>query len=352
VKIAIILPNWLGDLVMATPVLRAVRRYLGPDGRLVGIMRPHFRHVLDGTGWLDEQWYYDRRSKDQNDRMKAVARRMRRERFDVAVLLTNSLSSAVLAWRGGAKERVGFVRYGRGPLLTRRLLPRRDGRGIVPEPMVNSYLALAEATGCPKESPRLELATTPQEERMADETFAGLGLRRDGRIIVLNPGGAYGKAKLWPAEHFGVLARRIAGELDHDVLVMCGPKERDIARTIVRHSGGTRVFSMADQEISLRRAKGCIRRGRLMVSTDSGPRHIAAAFGKPVVTLFGPTLPVWVENPAQRAVNLVLDGMDCAGCGKRVCPLGHHACMRNLKPDLVFQAVSKQLEEEQSREAA
>ena len=99
---------------------------------------------------------------------------------------------------------------------------------------------------------------------------------------------------------------------------------------------------MADQPMDLGTAKACIRRCALMVSTDSGPRHVAAAFALPVVTLFGPMLPIWSENPTQRAANLVLD-LDCIGCHKRVCPLGHHRCMRDLSVDMVFNAVQRLL---------
>jgi heptosyltransferase-2 len=143
-------------------------------------------------------------------------------------------------------------------------------------------------------------------------------------------------------EYFGELARQIVARLDHDVLVMCGPKERDIAAEVVRLADNPRVFSMADQPMDLGTAKACIRRCALMVSTDSGPRHVAAAFGLPVVTLFGPMLPIWSENPTQRAANLVLD-LDCIGCHKRVCPLGHHRCMRDLSVNMVFNAVQRLL---------
>jgi heptosyltransferase-2 len=328
---------------------------------------------------------------------------MRAERFDLAVLFTNSLRTAWLAWRGGARERIGYVRYGRGPLLTHKLFPARRKRGqspgvlrtkgdsplfrpLVPVPMVQSYLELARSLGCGEESPRLELATTPADEQSAAEVFRRLGLRGDGRVAALNSSGAYGGSKLWPVEYFAELARRIVGELDHDVLVTCGPKERDIAREIVRLAtsrsrlpGGTsgplppgrrnlppggrfatssdanqgsarqagptsgRVVSMADQPMDLGTAKACIRRCGWMVSTDSGPRHVAAALGLPLVTLFGPMLPVWSENPTQRAINLVLD-LDCIGCHKRVCPLGHHRCMRDLTVERVFAAVTELLQ--------
>ncbi len=351
-KIAVFLPNWLGDVAMATPTLRSLRRHFGPQARIVGIMRPYLADVLAGAGWLDEQWFFDPRSKQRELRSRAVARRMRGERFDLAVLMTNSLRTAWVAWRGGAKRRIGYVRYGRGPLLTDKLYPRRDGhwlsrrhpRRIVPEPMVETYLKLARSIGCEEESPRLELTTTAADERSADEVFERLGLRGEKPIAALNSSGAYGGSKLWPVEYFGRLARRIVDELDFDVLVICGPKEREIAREVVRLAAGTRVVSMADQPMDLGTSKACIRRCRVMVSTDSGPRHVAAALGLPVVTLFGPMLPVWSENPTQRAANLVLD-LDCIGCHKRVCPLGHHRCMRDLSVETVFAAVHDVLQQ-------
>jgi heptosyltransferase-2 len=189
----------------------------------------------------------------------------------------------------------------------------------------------------------LELATTAADEAAADGVFARLGMPGDGRIVALNSSGAYGAAKLWPVEYFGRLARRIVDELDHNVLVTCGPKERDIAREVVGRSQNARVFSMAEQPMDLGTAKACIRRCRLMVSTDSGPRHVAAAFGLPVVTLFGPMLPVWSENPTQRATNLVLD-LECIGCHQRACPLQHHRCMRDLTVERVFDAVREMVD--------
>ena len=344
-KIALFLPNWLGDLVMATPTLRALRRHFGSDAQLVGIMRPYLADVLAGTDWLDEQWFFDPRAVDRSLCCWSVARRMRAKRFDMAVLLTNSLRTAAVVWLGGTKERIGYVHYGRGPLLSGKLYPRRVGRQILPLPMVDTYLELARALGCGDLSQRLELATVEADEQSADGVFQRFGLCGDSRVVAINSSGAYGAAKLWPVEYFGQLARRIVDALDHDVLVMCGPKERDIARQVVGHAGSPRVFSMADQPMDLGTSKACIRRCRMMVSTDSGPRHVAAAFGLPVVTLFGPMLPVWSENPTQRAVNLMLD-LDCIGCHKRVCPLGHHRCMRDLSVETVFEAVTEVLEQQ------
>ncbi len=349
-KIGIFLPNWLGDLAMATPTLRALRRHFSPPARLVGILRPNLGPLLDGTAWLDEQWHYDPRSKQASQRRLALVRRLRQERFDKILLLTNSLDTALLAWLGGGKERIGYVRNGRGPLLSGKVFPPRQGRRIVPTPMVECYLDLARAAGCPAESPHLELAVTAAERRVGDRIWRNLGLRRDGRVIALNSSGAYGSAKQWPREHCAALARLIAGRLDHDVLILCGPRECQQARDIVRLAEFPRVFSLASQAVGLAATKSCLERCRLLVSTDSGPRHLAAALGKPVVTLLGPTLPVWIENPTVVGAALRLE-LDCIGCGKRTCPLRHHRCMRDLTPERVFGELSALLERQAAKAA-
>ena len=225
-----------------------------------------------------------------------------------------------------------------------------NGR-LADAPMVDYYLKVAEAVGCPPESRRLELVTLPEDERSADRVWEHLGLRTDGQVIALNPGSANGTARFWPTGHFAALAHMVAEQLDHDVLVMCGPKERRLAQEIVRLANHPQVFSMADQPLDLGTAKACIRRTQLMVSTDSGPRHVAAAFGKPVVTLYGPTLPVWSENPAVVAIDLRLE-LPCIGCQNRTCPLGHHRCMKDLTPDMAYSAVVRLMKKQRAACAA
>ena len=321
-----------------------MRRHFGPAARLVGIMRPNLGQLLAGTTWLDEQWYFDPRSKQPEWRRWALLRRMRQERLNKVLLLTNSLSTALLAWLGGAKERIGYVRNGRGLLLSEKVWPPRQGRRIAAVPMVQSYLDLARAAGCPAESPHLELAVTRlRAQRWARRIWRNLGLHRDGRVIAVNATGTYGEAKQWPVEHAAALARLIAQRLDHNVLVLCGPQECQQARDIVRLAEFPRVFSLASQPAGLAATKSCLERCRLLVSTDSGPRHVAAALGKPVVTLLGPTLPVWIENPTVSGVMVRLQ-MDCIGCGKRTCPLRHHRCMEDLSPERVMTEVTALLE--------
>ena len=173
---------------------------------------PQSRRTVDRRRLARRAVVFRPRAKRPDQRRFALVRRMRQERFDLVLLLTNSFHTALLAWLGGAKERVGYARNGRGLLLTSKTRPPRDGKEILPRPMVQSYLDLAAAVGCGPESPRLELAVTPPEHRLGESIWRRLGLRRDGRVVAIYSGGAYGSAKQWPVEHAAALARLIVAE--------------------------------------------------------------------------------------------------------------------------------------------
>jgi heptosyltransferase-2 len=350
-KIGIFLPNWVGDVAMCTPTLRALRRHFGSQARLIGVVRPSVADVLAGTPWLDEQLLFDRKSSDPGQHAAAVGRALRQRKVDTVVLLNHSLRSALIAWRSGARQRAGYVRRGRGLLLTHKLYPARLGHKRLPVPAIDEYLQLAYALGAELESPRLELATLPADEAAADAVWRKWNLPGGEQVVVLNSGGAYGAAKLWPSEHFADLARRIVTQSGFSVLVTCGPAEREVARQIVARARHPRVVSLADELLSIGLTKACIRRGRLLVTTDSGPRFFGVAFGLPVISLFGPTDPAWTRT--HYAGETVLShAISCRPCGRRTCPLGHHDCLRKLSVERVYAAVREKLEEPRSVQAA
>ena len=341
-KIGVFLPNWIGDVVMATPALRALRNHF-TDAHITGIMKPYVGDVLAGTGWLDETWQYNRKSDKPEQRRRALLRKMKAARFDKVFMLPNSLGTAILTWLSGAKERHGYVRYGRGPFLTHKLYPPKQGRKFTPISAVDYYLDLAFAAGCPSEERRMELATLAEDEQEADRAWEKLNLPSGENVVVLNSGGAFGTAKHWPVENCANLSRRIATELNMSVLVFCGPAEEDTARQVTQMADHPNVVSLADYPLRIGPAKAAIRRSRMMVSTDSGPRHIAVAFGLPTVTMFGPILPQWSHTYSPREVELIKDDLDCLGCAKHDCPLGHHRCMVDLTVNRLFSEVQKKL---------
>jgi heptosyltransferase-2 len=338
-RLGVFLPNWVGDVIMATPALRALHKLAGRDGSLVGIMRPYVAEVLAGSFWITEQVIYNKPPNRIAMADKEAYSRLRAARLDCVVLLTNSLRTAWLAWRSGAQERIGYVGDMRAWLLTKRLKKKRKLSRTACRPTMDAYLELAAAAGCPPEPPRMELATTTEDERAADTIWRHLRLPSGERVVVLNPGGAYGSAKHWPAEHFAALARKLATAHDLHVLINCGPVERPIAREIVAKSGDPRVVSLAEMShLPIGLTKACIRRSRLLVTTDSGPRFIGMAFQRPVVTLFGPTDSRMTDTHYENETCLSLS-LECQPCMKRECPLGHHRCLRELTPEQVYAAI-------------
>lgn len=194
----------------------------------------------------------------------------------------------------------------------------------------------------------LELFVTEAERREADQVLARCGVEPGERPasrggpprIILNPGAQYGAAKCWLPDYFAQLADRLIDERDATVLLSASPKERPIVDAIGRQMKHAPIdLQRAGQ--SLGSLKEIIRRCDLMVTNDTGPRHIAAAFGVPVVTIFGPTHPEWTE------INFALERkvavkVFCGPCQKKTCPLDHR-CMTQLTPAMVFDAASNLL---------
>jgi lipopolysaccharide heptosyltransferase II len=340
-NVAVFLPNWIGDLAMATPALRALRTHFS-SARIVGICRPYVAALLDGAPWLDEIVFLDRGGLGKH-RWPSVAWQLRKQRPDLAVLFPNSFRTALVAWLARSRKIVGFNRYGRRLLLTDRLEPVRAANGCCkPAPIIDDYNRLAEATGCPSPGHRLELFTTLADEQAADAIWRQFALAQRPEVICLNPGAAFGAAKHWETDYFAAVARRLVDERGAGVLVLCGPSEREMARQIAARADRSGVHSLADAVLSLGLTKALVRRSNLLITTDSGPRHFAAAFDRPVVTLFGPTHIAWTETFFPKAIHLQKK-VPCGPCQERVCPTGDHRCMKELTPNEVFQAATRLL---------
>ena len=349
-RIGVMLPNWVGDVALATPLLRALRRKF-PAAEIVGIARPHLIPLLAGTNWIDSFHSWEHHGRGWLGRTWQLVRTLRGERLDAMLLTRNSPYAALVARLGGAREVIGYARRGTGLLLTQGLTPPRTGGKLTPISAVDYFLNLAYALGCETEPKQLELATLPADEAAADEQWQRLDLPDSRQVVLLNAGGAYGSAKHWPREHCVELSQRLVGEHGLTVLILCGPAERAEAAAVAQAADHPQVKSLAGEEVGFGVTKALIRRARLLVTTDSGPRHIAAALGTPTITLFGPIDPRWSENYQPGAVQLRLP-LECSPCGQRVCPLGHGRCMRDLTVETVLQAVRQAIGNSQARQVA
>ncbi len=307
-RLLIVLPTWIGDAVMATPALRRVRDAL-PGWYIGGVCRPGADQVLAGLDTLDEIHVAPMTGVLGP---KRVAAQLRPRRYAAALLLTNSFSTALATRVAGIPVRLGFDRDGRGLLLTHRLqAPKRDGGGwaVIPAAAYYDHAAKAmldvladrpvHAAGAIDPLPahaRLELVAQDRDRETAANVLDRAGIDADARLAVLNPGGN-NPAKRWPAERYGVLADWLLDRHGLRSVVNASPAEAEIASAVDR-AARCEVPCMADHGGSLASLKGVVARSELMVTNDTGPRHIAAAFGVPVVSLFGPTDHRWTTIPA------------------------------------------------------
>lgn len=340
-RMLVVLPNWVGDVVLAAPALRALRKGFA-DTHMTFLLKPYVNDILAGGAWADELVFWpggkSRRARQRS--FLGLVGELRKRRFDAAVLLTNSFRSGLLSSLIKAPRRIGYDRDGRGMLLTDRLKPHRVKGAYVPVSMVRYYGAVADYLGCRPEYDRLDLFTEPDDETAIDQLFDKHGVNGDRPVIVINSGAAFGSAKCYPPERFAAVADRLIEDFDAQVVVPCGPKELEIAHTI-RHEMRRKAVFLTDPILPLRHLKALVRRADLLVTNDTGPRHFGCAFGTPTVTIFGPTDPAWTETGYAGERKLITD-VDCGPCMKRRCATDHR-CMTRISPDDVVAACAELL---------
>lgn len=334
-RIGVFLPNWVGDALMCTPALRALRR-AHPQAEIIAIGRPPLDQLLVELPSIDRFVRHHPKGSSTSDRGWTWLSQLRELALDWAILFPNSLHTAALAWLGGARRRIGSDRDGRRWLLTDpvRLSARRT-----PHPVLLDYLEIVAAVGCPAAGRELDLMLTQGErDRWQQFRVAHPHWPAEQGFVAFNTGGAFGPAKNWPIESFVELGRRIVVQHGRPLLVVCGPAERTQAADIVTAINHPLATSLASEAPSIGLTKAALAAATAVVTTDSGPRHIAAAFQVPTVTLYGPTHQAWSQNffPGDTPLQLQLD---CGPCQQRACPLGHHRCMRELSVDQVERAL-------------
>ena len=329
--------NWLGDAVMTTPALAGVREGF-PDARIVLLAKPLvaelFRHQPD----VDEVIVYERPGRHEGaiGRLRLSAE-LRRRRFDGALLLQNAFDAALLAFLAGIPERAGYPTDARRLLLS---LPVPIPRDIFERHEVEYYLCLLDGLGIPRPVPAvLKLAVTGEEKEAMAARLASHGVAPGAPIVAINPGATYGSAKRWFPDRFAAVADALSEEWGARVVVLGSAAEAPLAgeieaaarRDVVNLAGKTAV-----REIMALLSLSCF-----LVTNDSGPMHIGAALGVPLVAIFGPT--DWRRtSPWSSLARVVRVEVDCSPCRRRTCDRGHE-CMLGVTPDMVIAAAKELL---------
>lgn len=334
-NILIWLPSPMGDAILATPAMRAIRRHF-QSSKITFLANTVIQKALAPCPFNDD-WLV---SESQNP--FAIAKLLKACNFRLAILLKNSFLPALATALVRIQTRIGYARHGRRLLLTDPLFPEKLPTGeFKPVSMIDYYLAISKWLGCETNDRKLELSINPEDSKNLLNKLPQI-TEAKSPIIILVPGGAFGPSKCWPSERFARIADLVAADYNATVIVSVSPApaEHKIALQIC-DSSRNNLINLAQNPLTIGQLKALFAKADLVIANDTGPRHIAIALNRKVITLFGPNDPAWTDTGFPDEIKIVSD-VDCAPCQKPNCKKTEHLCMEAITVEMVYTA-AKQL---------
>ncbi len=327
--------NWLGDLVMSLPALRAIRAEYH-DCRLSVMVRAELAGFFEGLTWIDDIITYT--GSGGLGRTMRAAGEIRRRHFDLAILFPNSFESALWVTLGGIRQRVGYATDRRSFMLTNHAKPARDAMeghqsqywlGLVRDTLgINAGEEILDQT--------LEVGVKPLVEMRA--WLAAHRERPDRALVAIAPAAAYGPAKEWALVRYAALIDLMADRFDAECVLVGAPEDRakcDQVATTARNGAIN-----AAGEISLSEFIALLSLCNGFVGNDSGAMHVAAALGIPTIGIFGSTNPIRT-GPRGVQARYLYRPTECSPCLERTCKFGHYDCLRAISPEVVLDALEQ-----------
>lgn len=336
-NIIVRMPNWIGDMVMATPILSDLRKAY-PNARITAMCRAPVCDLLREDPEVDELFCFSKTSgfSRRNDK-KNIIEKLRMGKYDLGILLTHSFSSAWWFWQGKVKTRLGYDCNGRRLLLTHQV-PWPDN--IDRQHLVLTYKMLLEPLGIPVSDTTPRLFLSEREVREAKQLLKQQGVRSESVVVGINPGATYGSAKCWLPERF----REVTEKLLQDpriVIVYFGDQATATLVKEICQGLPSRVINLAGLT-SLRELASLISLCDVLLTNDSGPMHIADALGTKIVALFGSTSEI-VTGP-YRTGKVIHKHVECSPCYQRTCPIDFR-CMKRINAEEVYREIQQMLKE-------
>ena len=329
--------NWIGDAVMTTPAVRAVRKNF-PYAMITILAKSWVAPVFESSPHVDRVLIYDDRRKHKGTAGKIrLARELRRYHFDAVILLQNAFEAALIAFMAGIPVRIGYNTDGRGFLLTHGV---KCTKAIKKLHQTGYYPNILKGAGLKTDGQALELFAGPESDRHADDMLHLWGISPEDKLVGINPGAAFGPAKQWLPENYARLADRICETYNARILIFGGPGDRELGRAIAK------MMQHSAMDLSGRTTLGeaiaLIARCDLFVTNDSGLMHAAAALATPLIAIFGSTNHV-TTGPWSASSRIIRSSIECSPCLKPECPLGHLECMRRIDVNRVFRVVTEMI---------
>lgn len=334
-RLLVWLPSPLGDAIMATPALRTLRTNL--PTAFITFMAPAFtREILSPSPFCDD-WI------DIKKGFFNTLKQIKTGQFDSVILLKNSFGSALTVRLANIRRRIGYARDKRSFLLTDSIHPIRDERGkFSPLPMIDYYLQIPKSLAMITDNKKTTLSVTDEQQKSMLTKLPQIQSSQKP-LIILVPGGAFGPSKLWPIGRYAELADRLHETYHATILLSVAPvdKEINIADSICQKAKST-VINLGKTPLNGGQLKALFSFSDLVITNDTGPRHIAIALDKPVVSLFGPNNPEWTRSWHDKEIQIV-GKAPCVPCDKPVCRQDQHWCMESISVDQVFNCATRKL---------
>lgn len=332
-KILIIAPNWIGDAVMTEPLITQLKKNHS-DSVIDVIATPWVASVMRAIPVINEVIIGDfKHGLLQWAERKKLASQLKLAGYTHAYVLPNSFKSALIPWLAKIPNRIGYKGEMRWGLITAPLEnPSRSNRPS----MSTHYLALSGNQANETLQPKLELPRLFLNEMKEKLQL----IQNHDKLFILCPGAEYGPAKQWPVEHFGKLAQMLTAQNNNALVLILGSKKESLlADEIVKLSNSNNQVINWCGQTTLDEAMACIAIADKVISNDSGLMHIAAAFRRPQVAIFGSSDPRHTPPLSPEAKVHWLQ-LDCSPCFKRTCPLGHLKCLVDIQPQDVLNSLN------------
>ena len=330
-SILIRLPNWVGDVLMATPTLRALRSSF-PQARITALGKPWARDLLSDHPSIDEVLTFPFQASNKNGAStRELLKTLSERNAQWGLLFPNSVASALLFFLARIPNRVGYTMRGRGILLTNGVPPPSHKTHEI-----DSFLGLLKGFSITGEFDRtLYFPVNQEKENLAAEFWKSCGIKDSDVIVGFNPGAAWGPSKRWLPKHFAEAGDLFQREMGAKIVIFGGPEDVNIAQEIATAMSLPPLIAAGRD--NLRVLPALLKRCNLFITNDTGPMHIAASQNVPQLTLFGPTDP-GKTSYSNDITKVVRKDLECAPCFKRECPLGHHQCMVGISANEIFLA--------------
>lgn len=321
--------NWVGDAIITTPAIRAVRKNF-PEAKISLLAKPWVAPIFYNNPYIDNILIYDAAGKHKGlSGILRLSKELRKEKFDLAIFFQNAFEAALTAILAGIPNRLGYNTDARNLLLTHciRITP-----ALKRVHQIDYYLGIPKGASLKSDGRHLTLVVTDKERKHAKETLSKHGITGKNRLVGINPGAVFGSAKRWFPERYAALSVKLQKYSGAEIAIFGGPGEKALGQ-YVSELMGSRCVNFCGKT-SLREAVALIEKCQLFITNDSGLMHVAAALDTPQIAIFGSTDHI-TTSPGGSRSQIIRIPVPCSPCLKPDCPKDHR-CMKNITVDMVY----------------